>query len=660
MAPTTTTKTGQPFDRSQLDQLLRRRMFFTQSFEIYGGVAGLFDYGPPLCALQANFIDFWRKFFVIEEGMLEVEPTILTPHEVLKTSGHVDKFADWCCKDPKTGEIFRADHLVEEVLEARLKGDLEARGQAINANTGAEEDAKKKKKIKAQATAVKLDDATREEYESILAKIDNYDGQGLGELMTKHNIKNPATGGDLLLPVAFNLMFETSIGPSAQLKGYLRPETAQGQFLNFAKLLDFNNQQMPFASASIGKSFRNEISPRAGLLRVREFLMAEIEHFVDPEGGKKHPRFAEVADVELELLDRDVQLSGKTTTTRMKIGDAVAQGIVDNETLGYFLARIQAFLKFIGVDQTKVRFRQHMANEMAHYAADCWDAELLTSYGWIECVGCADRSAYDLDVHSKATKTPLLVRETRKEPLKVEEWVAEIEKKKFGPKFKKDGKTVEAAVEALSQELREKLSIDLKEKGKIEIPVEGVGNGTVELPKELITIEKRTRVENTREYTPNVIEPSFGIGRILYALIEHNFWTREGDEARGVISFPPIVAPTKVLLVPLSNHADFEPLIQRLAAKLRRLGISNRLDNSGASIGKRYSRNDELGTALGITVDFQSVKDNTFTLRDRDTTKQVRASEDEVIAAIQRLCDGSETWADVAKRLPAFEGQEVD
>jgi glycyl-tRNA synthetase len=93
--------------------------------------------------------------------------------------------------------------------------------------------------------------------------------------MRKHNIKNTSTGGDLLQPVAFNLMFETSIGPSSQLKGYLRPETAQGQFLNFAKLLDFNNQQMPFASASIGKSFRNEISPRAGLLRVREFLMAE-------------------------------------------------------------------------------------------------------------------------------------------------------------------------------------------------------------------------------------------------------------------------------------------------------------------------------------------------------------------------------------------------
>jgi glycyl-tRNA synthetase len=125
--------------------------------------------------LQANFVDYWRKFFVIEEGMLEVEPTILTPHNVLKTSGHVDKFSDWCCKDPKTGEIFRADHLVEQVLEVRLKGDLEARGKtAVTENTGAEADGKKKQ------VAVKLDDDVKKEYEEVLAKIDNYDGPGLG------------------------------------------------------------------------------------------------------------------------------------------------------------------------------------------------------------------------------------------------------------------------------------------------------------------------------------------------------------------------------------------------------------------------------------------------------------------------------------------------
>ncbi|MBE7180446.1 MAG: hypothetical protein INR71_04400, partial [Terriglobus roseus] len=125
-------------------------------------------------------------------------------------------------------------------------------------------------------------------------------------------------------------------------------------------------------------------------------------------------------------------------------------------------------------------------------------------------------------------------RETRKEPLKIEEWQIDLDKRKFGPKFKKDGKTVEAAVEALTQELREKLSVSLKEDGKITIDVAGVPDGKAELGKDLINIERRTRIENTREYTPNVVEPSFGIGRILYCLLEHNYWTREGDEARGV------------------------------------------------------------------------------------------------------------------------------
>ncbi|KAJ5610118.1 glycine--tRNA ligase [Penicillium lagena] len=654
---TVETKTGQSVDRTVLDSMLRRRMFYTPSFEIYGGVSGLYDYGPPGCALLANMTDLWRKHFVLEEDMLELDCTMLTPEEVFKTSGHVDKFADWMCKDPKTGEIFRADHLVEEVLEARLKGDKEARGQKVEVDE--EKEAKKKKKVKA-SKAVKLDDALVQEYEEVLAQIDNYGGPELEQLIAKYDIRNPTTEGNLLPPVAFNLMFQTSIGPSSNMPGYLRPETAQGQFLNFQKLLEFNQQGMPFASASIGKSFRNEISPRAGLLRVREFLMAEIEHFVDPEGGKKHPRFADVKDVELSLLDRNVQLSGSTETVLMTVGKAVETGLVDNETLGYFLVRIQSFLLKLGIDRSKLRFRQHMANEMAHYATDCWDAELKNSYGWIECVGCADRSAYDLTVHKNKTGAPLVVRETRSEPLRIEEWQVDIDKKKFGPRFKKDSKSVEAAVEALSQELREKLSLDLDKNGKIEVEVEGIATPKVELDKDLIKIEKRTRVENIREYTPNVIEPSFGIGRILYSMIEHVYWSREGDEARGVLSFPPAIAPTKVLLVPLSTHASFKPLTQDLTSKLRRLGISTRVDDSSASIGKRYARNDELGTPFGITVDFQSVKDRSITLRDRDSTKQVRASEDEILQALKSIVDGDETWEDVRKRLPEFTGQEVE
>lgn len=537
MTTTATTLKGEPLDKAALESMLRRRMFYTPSFEIYGGVSGLYDYGPPGCALQANIIDLWRKHFILEEDMLEVDCTVLTPHDVLKTSGHVDKFADWMCKDPKNGEILRADHFVEDVLESRLKGDKEARGQKVEEK---EEDPKKKKKKSKGQEAVKLDDDVVKEYETVLAQIDNYNGEQLGELIKKYDLRNPTTGEQPSPPVAFNLMFQTSIGPSSNLPGYLRPETAQGQFLNFAKLLEFNTGQMPFASASIGKSYRNEISPRAGLLRVREFLMAEIEHFVDPEGHKKHHRFHEVEDIELELLDRHTQLSGQTKTKRVPIGQAVRDGMVDNETLGYFLARIHLFLKRIGIDQTKIRFRQHMANEMAHYACDCWDAELLTSSGWVECVGCADRSAYDLSVHAKKTGAPLIVRQRLDEPKTIEEWEVEIEKKKFGPFYKKDGKTIEAAILATTQEERGKLAKEMEENGKVIVNVPGVGDGKVEVSKDLLAIKWQKRVENIREYTPNVIEPSFGIGRILYSLMEHNYWTRAsegGDEARGVSRF---------------------------------------------------------------------------------------------------------------------------
>src|SRR5271154_6639268 len=127
-----------------------------------------------------------------------------------------------------------------------------------------------------------------------------------------------------------------------------------------------------------------------------------------------------------------------------------------------------------------------------------------------------------------------------------------------------------------------------------------------------------------------------------------------------VLSFPPTVAPTKVLLVPLSNAPSFQPFLQKLTKQLRRMGISNKIDDSSASIGKRYSRNDELGTPLGITIDFQSVKDRTYTLRDRDSTKQVRADEATIMAAIKSLTDGDKVWADIENELPAFEGQVIE
>ncbi|KAG0174501.1 Glycine--tRNA ligase 1, mitochondrial [Apophysomyces sp. BC1034] len=626
--------TEKPFDRSALEQLVTKRFFYAPSFQIYGGVAGLYDYGPSGSALMNNIISVWRNHFVLEEEMLELDTSIMTTYDVLKTSGHVDKFADWMCKDLKNGEIFRADHVIEAVLEARLQGDREARaakeGKAVDpkqVDADKAKDAKKKKK-KGVVVAVELSEGVRKTYEETLAQIDNYSGEELAEIMKKFDIRSPESGNELSTPQEFNLMFESSIGPTGQLKGFLRPETAQGQFVNFKKLLEFNNEKMPFASAQVGRSFRNEISPRSGLLRVREFTMAEIEHFVDPE-NKQHPSFEDVTDVKISVLPKGTQLQGRTDTYEITIGEAK---IIDNQTLGYFIARIYLFLMKIGIKPELLRFRQHMDNEMAHYACDCWDAEIKTSYGWIECVGCADRSAYDLTVHSRRTKEKLVVREQLAEPRVVEQWQVEINKKTFGPKYKKSAKAVEEALMAYTDECYAKLQQDLETAGVAQVEADGQ---QFEVSKVDVTVKRATVTEHVREYTPNVIEPSFGIGRILYALLEHSWWVRDGDEARNVLSFPVAVAPFKCCLLPLSGNAAFEPFVKKFSRELRKSGVSTRTDDSKTSIGRRYARNDELGIPYAITIDFQTVEDNTVTLRKRDSTEQIRDTFENILKILK-------------------------
>ncbi|CAJ0628625.1 2223_t:CDS:2 [Entrophospora sp. SA101] len=190
--------------------------------------------------------------------------------------------------------------------------------------------------------------------------------------------------------------------------------------------------------------------------------------------------------------------------------------------------------------------------------------------------------------------------------------------------------------------------------GKTNVTV-GTDGDTYEITSDLVTISRQTISEHVREYTPNVIEPSFGIGRILYSLIEHVFWTREGDEQRSVLSFPPRVAPFKCLLVPLSNNPVFSELVRDISNKLRKLGISIKVDDSSNSIGRRYSRNDELGTPFAITIDFQSVKDGTTTLRERDTTKQIRTETSDILQLLKGLLEEEKTWDEIVSRYEKLE-----
>lgn len=201
------------FDRTKMEVLLKRRFFYDQSFAIYGGITGQYDFGPMGCALKSNMLNAWRQHFVLEEQMLEVDCSILTPEPVLKASGHVDRFADYMVKDLKNGECFRLDHLIKNHLEKMCSGK----------DTSAE------LKAECQDIIIKLDGNTKDE---------------MGAILRRFDMKSPSSGNDLSDPIEFNLMFGTQIGPTGLIKGFLRPETAQGIFVNFKRLLEFNQGRL--------------------------------------------------------------------------------------------------------------------------------------------------------------------------------------------------------------------------------------------------------------------------------------------------------------------------------------------------------------------------------------------------------------------------------
>ncbi|KAG8388166.1 hypothetical protein BUALT_Bualt02G0097600 [Buddleja alternifolia] len=604
--------------RQAVVNTLERRLFYIPSFKIYRGVAGLYDYGPPGCAVKANVLAFWRQHFVLEENMLEVDCPCVTPEAVLKASGHVDKFTDLMVKDVKTGTCYRADHLLKDYCKDKLEKDP---------NLGAEKTA---------------------ELKHVLAVLDDLSPEELGAKIKAYGITAPDTKNSLSDPYPFNLMFQTSIGPSGVNPGYMRPETAQGIFVNFKDLYYYNGNKLPFAAAQIGQAFRNEISPRQGLLRVREFTLAEIEHFVDPE-DKSHPKFSEVSQLEFLMFPRNDQVSGRQART-IRIGEAVSQGIVNNETLGYFIGRVYLFLTQLGIDKDRLRFRQHLANEMAHYAADCWDAEIESSYGWIECVGIADRSAYDLLAHTDKSGVSLVAQEKFPEPREVEKLLIAPVKKELGLAFKGNQKKVVEALEAMGETEAMEMKATLEAKGETEFQVCTLDK-VVSIKNNMVSISKEKKKEHQRVFTPSVIEPSFGIGRIIYCLYEHSFYTRankDGDDQLNVFRFPPLVAPIKCTVFPLVQNQQYEEVAKRIAKSLTAFGISYKIDITGTSIGKRYARTDELGVPFAVTVDSTS----SVTIRERDSKQQIRVNVDVVASLVKEVTDGVSTWADVLWRYP--------
>ncbi|CAM4763273.1 unnamed protein product [Rotaria magnacalcarata] len=609
-------------DRAEVENLLKRRFFYDQSFSIYGGVNGLYDYGPVGCAIKSNILNQWRRHFILEEQMLEIDCSILTPEIVLKASGHVDRFDDFMLKDTQTGECFRADHLIENHLEKLLE-------------------------IK------EISDEKKLEMKRILPQIGNMNAAGLDQLVKQYHIKSPNTNNDLSEPIAFNLMFSTTIGATGQVKGYLRPEAAQGMFVNFKRLLEFNQGRLPFAAAQIGNAFRNEISPRSGLLRVREFTVAEIEHFVDPI-DKTHPKFETVADLEIQLYSANNQVNGESAQL-VRLDDAVRSNVINNETLAYFIGRIYLFFTKIGIDKNRIRFRQHMSNEMAHYASDCWDVECKISYGWIECGACADRSSYDLNQHIKFSGQRLTATRQLSAAKTIQVSEKKLNSKIIGQSFRADASKVIQYLQNLSehdarslheklQQAHEKIAVDGKE---------------FIITTAMFTVETTENIVQVEEFIPCVIEPTFGIGRIMYTTLEHNFKVRSQDEQRKYFTLPPLIAPYKCAILPLSGNAEFKPFIKQISDLLTQAGISYKVDTSSSCIGKRYARCDEIAIPFAITVDFDtSIQPPSIAFRELNSMKQIRVPIDDIVFVAQRLSTEQTTWTEISTVYPIFTEQQ--
>jgi glycyl-tRNA synthetase len=274
-------------------------------------------------------------------------------------------------------------------------------------------------------------------------------------------------------------------------------------------------------------------------------------------------------------------------------------------------------------------------------------------------VGHADRSCYDLEVHSRACGVPHVASERLPEPVAVERLVCEPLRKKIGPKFKANQKEVIAALEGLDAAEVQALQAQLAE-----AEAAGGGGGALvkgfQISSDMVSIKLERKNVHEVKYAPSVIEPSFGIGRIMYALLEHAFSQREGDEQRCVMALAPFVAATKVGIFRLTNNnPHFDVVVEQVRRALHEAGVTCKVDSSSGTIGRRYARADEVGVPFGVTIDFDTLMDSTVTLRERDSMAQIRIPIAALAPVLARLSAASLSqehlsWEQLAAKYPTF------
>jgi glycyl-tRNA synthetase len=547
-------------DMDKLVSLCKRRGFLFQSSEIYGGLNGFWDYGPLGVELKKNIKDSWWQDMVrghdelvappgapSEYEMTGLDCTIIMHPQVWKCSGHYDLFHDWMVDCKQSKGRYRADHIRCYPVLTRSNDDDEAKRIGFVASLSEPSEfaaglsnsyhKKVEKAFNTNSLEIKVSESLP------YTKLEVYEraavlGPDASEL------------GTLTEPREFNLMFPTSVGALAGEEGraYLRPETAQGIFVNFKNVLDSTRVKVPFGIAQVGKSFRNEITPRNFTFRSREFEQMEIEFFCHPNDSRKWYEY---------WRDR-----------RMK------------------------WYKELGLAGERLIMREHGKDELSHYSVGTADIEYAFpflpdgEYGELE--GIAHRGDFDLRSHM-------------------------------------EGKLVKNAEGCLEVEMVD----DPTAKGGKRPKWKGSGRD----------LTYRDEVTGER-YIPHVIEPSAGADRATLAFLCEAYHEDQAPDEKGemqtrvVMKFHPRIAPIKAAVFPLVKKDGMPEIAQDVYRRLK-AKFSAFYDEKGA-VGRRYRRQDEAGTPYCITVDGQTLQDQTVTIRDRDTLEQWRVKVDEVVEEITR------------------------
>lgn len=488
----------------KLEKISKKRGFIWQSSKLYGGLSGFFDYGHCGTLIKRKFENLWREYFLnLSSNYFEIDTSTVLSEEVLRASGHLEHFTDPLTKCEKCGNEERADQLLEEDLGEKFEG------------------------------------LSQEE---------------LKKVIEKHDLKCPECGGKLKEVGTLNITFPLTVGAKDGETAYLRPETAQGCYLNFLREFKATRKKMPLGLASIGRAYRNEISPRQGVFRAREFTQAELQVFIDPESINDEPKFKEIENIPLRLYPVKNREGGEVIELKAK--DALNKLGLPKKYL-YFMAKIQQFyLDVLNLPKEKFRFKQLNQEERAFYNKYHWDIEIDMEIlgGFMEISGLHYRTDYDLKSHQDHSK------ESQK------------------------------------------------------IYYEG------------------------KKFIPHVIEISFGVDRNIYAIMDLSL---KEEDKRTYFSFPRKISPYEVGILPLVTKDGFPEKAEELK-KILKKDFEVSLDASGTSIGKRYRRMDEVGVPLVVTIDYDTMENDTVTLRDRDTMAQIRVKLKELGKAITEFLKGKE------------------